>query len=143
MMEAAIGSVARRHGLSHAALNALAVIEGEGGPVLTGEVAARMHITSGTVTALLDNLVRKGFVERSSDAGDRRRVLVDVTPAAQALLDEMLPAVQQVARHVFERLGPKREQALLDLLGEVQASLAELPVELPEATRHRPERLTR
>src|SRR5262249_11561308 len=31
--EALVARVARRHGLSHAALNALAVIEGEGGPM--------------------------------------------------------------------------------------------------------------
>ena len=34
--EALIASVARRHGLSHAALNALAVIEGNGAPMTRG-----------------------------------------------------------------------------------------------------------
>ena len=48
--------------------------------MLTGEVAARMHITSGTVTSLLDNLERQNYVVRSSDPDDRRRVLVDITP---------------------------------------------------------------
>ena len=34
--EALIASVARRHGISHAALNALAVIEGNGTPMTAG-----------------------------------------------------------------------------------------------------------
>ena len=144
LVEAAIASTARRFGLSHAALNALAVIEGEGVPMLSGEVGARMHITSGAVTALIDNLVRKGYVERHSDARDRRRVLVDVTPAAQALLDELLPPVQQTARRVVERLGAEGQQKLIDLLGEIRVALDELPDELPDAKpRRRPERLTR
>ena len=46
--EALVASVARRHGLSHAALNAMAVIEGSGGPVPAGTVGTSMHITSGT-----------------------------------------------------------------------------------------------
>ena len=134
----------RRHGLSHAALNALAVIEGEGQPVLTGEVAARMHITSGSVTSLLDNLERKGYVARSSDPDDRRRVLVDITPAAQLVLDDVLPGIQQVARRLMERLGNQQLQTLLDTLAEVRSSVAALPTELPAPSpRRRPDHLTR
>jgi DNA-binding MarR family transcriptional regulator len=144
LVESAIGAVCSEYGLSHAALNALAVIEGEGQPMLTGEVAARMHVTSGTVTSLLDNLERKQYVVRSSDRDDRRRVLVDITPAAQALLDQVLPAIQQVARRLTDRIGPERQQLLLDLLAEVRQAAAELPDELPEPKpRQRPRRLTR
>ncbi len=144
LVEGAIGAACRRFGLSHAALNALAVIEGEGQPMLTGEVAVRMHVTSGTITSLLDNLERKGYVVRSSDRDDRRRVLVDITPAAQAVLDEALPAVQQVARRLMEGVGTQRQQALLDVLADVQRTVAELPGALPAPRpRRRPGRLTR
>jgi DNA-binding MarR family transcriptional regulator len=125
-------------------LNALAVIEGEGQPMLTGVVAARMHITSGTVTSLLDNLEQKHYVVRSSDPDDRRRVLVDITPTAQALLDDALPAIQQVARQLVDRIGPQRQQALLDILDEIHQAAAELPDDLPEPQpRQRPNRITR
>ena len=134
----------RRFGLSHAALNALAVIEGEGQPMLTGEVATRMHITSGTVTSLLDNLERKSYVVRSSDRDDRRRVLVDITPAAQALLDQALPAIQQVARELVDRIGPERQEALLAILDEIRQAAAALPDDLPvPRSRQRPKRMTR
>jgi DNA-binding MarR family transcriptional regulator len=125
-------------------LNALAVIEGEGKPMLTGEVAARMHITSGTVTSLLDNLERKHYIVRSSDRDDRRRVLVDITPSAQAVLDEALPAIQQVARLLIDRIGPQRQQVLLDILAEVRQAVAEIPDDLPEPQpRQRPKRTAR
>jgi MarR family transcriptional regulator, 2-MHQ and catechol-resistance regulon repressor len=144
LVEGAVGAVCRRYGLSHAAFNALAVIEGEGKPMLTGEVAARMHITSGTVTSLLDTLERKGFVVRSADVDDRRRVLVDITPAAQAVLDDVLPEIQQVARLIFERVGVQRQQALLEILDDVRGSVAELPDDLPTPpARNRPRRLAR
>ena len=112
--------------------------------MLTGEVATRMHVTSGTVTSLLDNLERKQYVVRSADADDRRRVLVDITPAAQAVLDEVLPAIQLLTRRLFDGIGVEREQALLDVLDDIRRSLAELPDELPEPDpRQRPDRLTR
>lgn len=110
----------------------------------SGEVGARMHVTSGTVTALLDNLERKGYIERRSDARDRRRVLVDVTPAAQEVLDEMLPGVQQVCRRLVDRLGTEGQRALLDALAEIREALSDLPDELPDAQpRRRPKHLTR
>jgi DNA-binding MarR family transcriptional regulator len=125
-------------------LNALAVIEGEGTPMLTGEVATRMHITSGTITSLLDNLERKDYVVRSSDRDDRRRVLVDITPSAQAVLDECLPAIQLLVRRLTDRVSLERQQLLLDILGDVRQALADLPDELPApAPRQRPTRITR
>jgi len=144
LVDGAVASVPRRVGLSHAALNALAVIEGEGAPLLTGEVAARMHITSGSVTSVLDNLERKGFVVRSSDPGDRRRVLVDITPAGQAVLDDMLPGVQQVADLVVKHLDARGQQDLLDALAAIRRGVAEIPDELPvPQPRRRPEHLAR
>ena len=112
--------------------------------MLTGEVATRMHITSGTVTSLLDNLERKQYVVRRADPDDRRRVLVEITPAAQAVLDESLPAIQQVARRIFDGIGVERQQALLDVLDDVHRAVAELPDDIPAPQpRHRPDRLTR
>jgi DNA-binding MarR family transcriptional regulator len=125
-------------------LNALAVIEGEGQPILTGEVAARMHITSGSMTSLLDNLERKKLVVRRNDPGDRRRVLVDVTPAAQTALDGVLPAIQQAARQVMAGVSAERQQALLEILADVRRGIAELPAEMPAPEpRRRPDRLGR
>ena len=112
--------------------------------MLTGEVASRMHITSGTITSLLDNLERKGYVLRSNDPNDRRRVLVDITPAAQAVLDSLLPEVQQVTVQIVDRIGQKRQEALLEILADIRETIAALPEVLPAPEpRQRPERLTR
>ncbi|MGH9266861.1 MAG: MarR family winged helix-turn-helix transcriptional regulator, partial [Acidimicrobiales bacterium] len=142
--EALVSGIARRYGLSHAALNALAVIEGAGGPVPTGEVSARMHITTGTMTTVLDNLVRKGYVRRLADPGDRRRVLVDVTPGAQSVLDHLLPGVQQMASAVMGVFDDKTLHALRETLAAIGASIDSVPEDLrPPAARRTPARLRR
>ena len=139
-----MADVARRHGLSHAALNALAVIEGAGGPLPTGEVSARMHITTGTMTTVLDTLERNGYVRRLADPDDRRRVLVDITPAAQSVLERLLPEVQQVAKAVMGTLDDKALQALLDTLAAVSAAVDNVPSGLPApAPRRTPAHLRR
>jgi DNA-binding MarR family transcriptional regulator len=133
-----ITGVARRHGLSHAALNALAVIEGAGGPVPAGQVSTQMHISTATMTSVLDTLERNGHIRRQPDPADRRRVLVDITPAAQALLNQVLPEVQQI---VTATLSPLGEQALHTLLGALDAANAALdaaPQDLPPPAPRRP-----
>jgi MarR family transcriptional regulator, 2-MHQ and catechol-resistance regulon repressor len=139
-----VAGVARRHGLSHAALNALAVIEGAGGPLPAGEVSARMHITTGTMTSVLDTLERNGYVKRLADPNDRRRVLVDITPAAQAVLDKMLPEVQHVVAAAMGSIDAGTLQAFLDTLATVSAAIAAVPDDLPPvAPRRTPAHLRR
>ena len=132
-----MAGVARRYGLSHAALNALAVIEGNGGPLPAGEVSDRMHITSGTMTSVLDTLERNGYARRLPDPEDRRRVLVDITPAAQTLLDGLLPEVQQVAGLAMGSLDAADLQRFLAALAAVRAAIAAIPDELPPAAPRR------
>jgi DNA-binding MarR family transcriptional regulator len=90
-----------------------------------------MHITTGTMTSVLDTLERNGYVGRLADPDDRRRVLVDITPAAQAVLDQMLPDVQQVAKTVMGVLDDEALQSLLDTLAVVAASIENVPDDLP------------
>ena len=68
-----VSRLARRYGLTHASLNALAAIEAAGGPLPAGEISTRMHYTTGTMTGILDTLERKGYVRRIADPSDRRR----------------------------------------------------------------------
>lgn len=144
LAEALVASVARRHGLSHAALNALAIIEGNGAPIPAGAVGAQMHITTGTMTSVLDTLERNGYIERLSDPDDRRRVLVDVTPSAQALLDNLLPEVVQATTAALAGFSAKELNDFLDTLGRVRQAIAAVPNDLgPVAPRRTPSKLKR
>jgi hypothetical protein len=59
-------------------------------------------------------------------------------------LDEALPAIQQVARVLIDRIGAQRQQVLLDILSEISQAAADLPDDLPEPQpRQRPKRITR
>ena len=144
MVEAMVASVAQRHDLSHAALNALAVIEGSGGPMAVGAVSAHMHITSGTMTGVLDTLERNGYIERFSDPDDRRRVLVDVTPDARRVLDRLLPEVVQTATVVLSDLSDTELNRLLGLLARVRRSVEDRPDSLdPPPARRAPRHVRR
>ena len=144
LAEALVASVARRHGLTHAALNALAVIEGNGAPIATGVVSAHMHITTGTMTSVLDTLERNGYILRLPDPDDRRRVLVDVTQLAQDVLDGVLPEVVQAATALFADFSAEELGEFLDNLARIRHAIDVVPKELgPPAIRQRPPHLKR
>ena len=58
-------------------------------PRSVGELGERLHLDSGTLTPLLKRLSALGYVTRSRDAEDERRVLVTVTAEGLALRDRL------------------------------------------------------
>ena len=75
-------------GLNRTDTRCLDIIERLDG-VSAGRLASEAGLSTGAVTTVLDRLERAGFARRVPDAGDRRRVLVELTPAARRELSEL------------------------------------------------------
>jgi MarR family transcriptional regulator, organic hydroperoxide resistance regulator len=58
-------------------------------PRSIGELGERLHLDSGTLTPLLKRLAAMGYVTRSRDTEDERRVLVTLTAEGLALRDRL------------------------------------------------------
>ncbi len=130
--------VFRPFGLSEAAANVLAVVEGNHGPLTPSEIAQRVLVTSGTMTSVLDTLERRGLLLRLRHPEDRRSLLVDLTAAGRELVDAFLPAVHAAEAAMCHRLSPNERETLVRLLGKVQhgsLDLAEGVAEPPEVRR--------
>src|SRR5215470_15276193 len=67
----------------------LVLWEDPGRPRSVGELGERLHLDSGTLTPLLKRLAAMGYVTRSRDPGDERRVLVSLTAHGLALRDRL------------------------------------------------------
>src|SRR3954451_17744513 len=79
---------AERHDLHPTDWSALlAVAQGDrvGTPLTPGELGARLGMSSGATTAVLDRLERVGHVRRVRDERDRRRLTLPRGENAQAL----------------------------------------------------------
>jgi DNA-binding MarR family transcriptional regulator len=57
----------------------------------------RLTLDSGTLTPLLKRLEAQGLLHRRRDSSDERRVLLDLTPAGQALRQQALAVPQAIA----------------------------------------------
>src|SRR5262249_21305004 len=67
--------------LSPSARQVLAVVDGAGDPLEPSVIAERVLITTGSMTSLLDNLEKRGLIRRLPHPEDRRKLLVEITPA--------------------------------------------------------------
>lgn len=78
-----------RHGLTAANFDILATLRRAGEPfaLSPGDLLATAMITSGTMTARIDQLEKMHLVERVPNPQDGRGVIVRLTPAGRALVD--------------------------------------------------------
>jgi MarR family transcriptional regulator, lower aerobic nicotinate degradation pathway regulator len=91
----------------------------EQGPASQAELGRRLWIDRSDLHALLGELEDDGFVGRVRDEHDRRRNLVTLTPAGQALLGRLDKAVDRAQDALLAPLsaGDRRElRRLLQLL---------------------------
>ncbi len=106
----------RVHGLHLATAQALSVLEGSDNPLTPNEIGEHLHLTSGTVTTVIDSLEKRGLVERQPHPEDRRKVLVSITDAGRAMLDRYLPEAVAIQTAMLGGLNDEELQTLSELL---------------------------
>ena len=112
--------------LSPSARQVLAVVEGAGEPLEPSVIAERVLITRGSMTSILDTLEKRGLITRVAHPDDRRRLLVEVTKDAQAIIDELLPSLHAREREVISSaLSTSEQRELLRLIAKVQHAALE------------------
>jgi len=65
-------------------------------PLAVGEIGARLHLDSGTLTPLLKRLEDLGLASRTRDPADERRVLIALTERGAALREKAVDVPERV-----------------------------------------------
>ena len=123
---ATINKAMTGHGLSGAGRQALAVLEGAGGPLSPTVIAERLLVTTASTTSLLDTLERRGLVTRLPDPDDRRRQLVTLTDDGRRVVDEFLPQVVALQTAVMAGISETERTRLLRSLAAIREAITEL-----------------
>ena len=85
------------------------------GRMSAGRLAELSGLSTGAVTAVVDRLERGGYARRVDDPGDRRRVLVELTPKSQQLAWELMGApMSEAAKSLIERYSESQLELLLE-----------------------------
>ena len=104
-------AVARAMGVTVPELLALEHLDAEGG-LGPSDLARRLQMTTGAVTALVDRLEASGHAVRAPHPSDRRRVVVTRTAKADAeLAEEVAPLVGEILE-LAESLGDEERRVV-------------------------------
>ena len=104
------------HGLHLATAQALSVLEGADHPLTPNQIGEHLHLTSGTVTTVIDSLEGRGLVERNPHPEDRRKVLVSITEEGRAVVDRYLPEAVAIQTAMLAGLDDDELGTLNELL---------------------------
>lgn len=128
-LEARLESVYREQGLEGGWYDVLATLRRAGPPyrLRASDFTRTLMLTSSGTTKRLDRLERAGLIERAPDPGDRRGILITLTEAGHALLDQAIEAHLANERRLLDALDAGERDQLAGLLRKLQLGLPDQP----------------
>jgi DNA-binding MarR family transcriptional regulator len=90
-----------------------------GGPpyrAIATELATALDLSPAAMTKRLDNLEQDGYLRRSHDDADRRRVLITLTEAGMRAWENTISLQDRVERQLVDVLRPDEQDQLVSLL---------------------------
>jgi DNA-binding MarR family transcriptional regulator len=109
-------------GLSVAQCYTLEAI-GSQGQLTLNNVAEALYITPSTASRTVDDLVRKGLVERCQDPADRRAVCLSLTPPGQALFEALRQHLVQRQLTILQQIDPASRRDVLTALQKLAQAI--------------------
>jgi DNA-binding MarR family transcriptional regulator len=100
----------------------LAALDAAGEELTMGALSARLMVTSGNVTGLINAMEQDGLVGRRRHPEDRRSTLIGMTRAGRALFSRMAPAHAQWIEQAMAGLDRDEAAQLWEVLGHLKAS---------------------
>ena len=104
--------------------HAAALLQLLGGPVTVGEIASGLGLTLPTVSGVLADLDRAGFIDRQPDPADRRKTLVQIHPAKRDAAEHWLDGAAGPLARVLGKLEPGEQAAFLKAMDMLEAELS-------------------
>ncbi|HEX8035481.1 MAG TPA: MarR family transcriptional regulator [Ktedonobacterales bacterium] len=104
-------------GINRTDLRCLGLLYGNG-PMQAGQLGAAAQLSPGATTAAIDRLERAGYVQRMRTSGDRRGVLVEMTPIARERLENIYGPVGRAGMERLARYSEAELALMRDFLRE-------------------------
>ena len=104
----------------------LTYLSHHGGSGIPSEISNELGISTARIAATLNSLEAKGLLTRRIDELDRRRILVELTPAGQMKESEHEKHIVNMMVHMLENLG---EQDATEFLRNLKKLSCRVPEE--------------
>ena len=104
----------------------LRLLEQEDRRMTAGEICRLLDMKTPRIAAVLGSLEKKGLIDRSEDAEDRRRVIVSLNDEGKAICLRKKKEAAGYLQRMLERLGEKDAQEFVRLMCRVHEIMPEI-----------------
>ena len=85
----------------------------------SGDICAKMQLSSGRTALTLKSLELKRLIVRRADEEDKRRTLVKLTEKGKALAESTAKEVSAAVNKIVEKLGEKQAAEFIGMLATI------------------------
>lgn len=97
------------------------------------DLCSGSHQSPANMTRITDSLVARELISRLADAQDRRRQVLRITPAGEALLRRAVPIVYAPLRQLLGQMPRKERESLQAQLRQILTAIDALQAAAPAA----------
>jgi MarR family 2-MHQ and catechol resistance regulon transcriptional repressor len=90
------------------------------GPLPVNTIGKKVLLTSGSITTAVQRLEKQGWVRRSADPGDARKVVIELTPEGRNRIEEAFSLHAKRLEDCFAPLNPKEKKTFIALMKKLR-----------------------
>ena len=89
------------------------------GETSQNQLGTLVAMDAATIKGVIDRLKARGLVDVTRHEGDKRRLMVRLTGAGRALVDELTPLAEKITAETLSPLSPREAATLIRLLSRI------------------------
>lgn len=114
--------IARSYGLSFSQFMVLEALYSKGN-LSIGEVREAILSSVGTISLVVSNLKKMGYVKRKTDENDKRVSILSLTDEGRAVIEKVIPENEAMIYDYMKDLSEEETATLLSLLKKLGANI--------------------
>ena len=104
--------LAEEHGLFHAEFRCLRLMGSEGS-LNNKDIAERMNLSPSRITRIMDGLVKKGYMQREINKGDRRNMKIRLSRRGNNLTNKLSSAFIEIHSEILQEIDISQHESLI------------------------------
>ena len=104
--------LAEEHGLFHAEFRCLRLMGSEGS-LNNKDIAERMNLSASRITRIIDGLVKKGYMQREINKGDRRNMKIRLSRRGNNLTNKLYNAFIEIHSEILQDIDVSQHGSLI------------------------------
>lgn len=108
-------AIAKNYGLSFSQFMVLEALYSKG-KLSISEVRDAILSSVGTISLVVNNLEKMGYIKREADPCDKRICILSLTDSGREIISKIVPENEKMINNYMEKLDNEERKTLLDLL---------------------------